>query len=142
MNDSIYRISLDIHEIASQKALCIKKGDTARTIYITLREDGTPYTIAEGCSATFSARKPDGNYIYNACTIKDNTIIYEITLQTAIVLGTVECEVTLYDADEKQITSPRFSLIVDDTVYNGEEIVSSPEANALKDLVDEIEGSP
>ena len=139
MNDSVYRISLDIHEIASQKALCMKKGDTARTIYITLREDGTPYTIADGCTATFSARKPDGNYIYNACTIKDNTIIYGITLQTAIALGTVECEVTLYDADKKQITSPRFSLIVDDTVYNGEEIVSSPEANALKDLVDEIE---
>lgn len=137
MNYSIHRISLDIHKVGSQAVLNVKKGDTARSICITLMENGKPYEIFENCSAVFSAKKPDGNYILNDCIIQDNKLVYNFTPQTAIVAGAMECEVSLYDESGNQITSPRFLIVVDEIVYNGEEIVSSSEANVLKELVEE-----
>lgn len=139
MNDSIYRINLDIHTVGSQVFLPVKRGDTARTILIRLTQGYKSYQIADGCSARFCGKKPDGNYLYNDCTISGGIITYNLTSQTTACEGVVECEIQLFDADEKQITSPRFSLVVDGTVYNGEEIASTPEADALKELTDKFE---
>ena len=131
MNNSIHRISLDIHDTGSQVSISAKKGDTARSLHINLTENGKPYRIAEGCSAVFTGEKSDGNYLFNDCTIKDNVIVYDFTEQTVPVVGQVKCEIVLYDANKEQITSPRFDIFVEDVVYNGEEIISSDEANAL-----------
>ena len=131
MNNSIHRISLDIHETASQFSIYAKKGDTARSLHITLQENGRPYRIAEGCSAVLTAHKPDGNYLVNDGTIEENSIFYTFTDQTAAAVGVVKCEVVLYDSQNNRITSPRFDIVVEDRVYNDEEIISSPEANAL-----------
>lgn len=131
MNNSIHRISLDIHDTASQASINAKKGDTARSIYITLQENGKPYRIAEGCYAVLSGVKPDGNFLFNDCTIKDNIIAYDFTEQTVPAVGQVNCEVILYDANNNRITSPHFVIIVNDVVYNDEEVVSSDEATAL-----------
>ena len=137
MNNSIYRISLDIHDTSSQVSLRVKRGDTARSIYITLTENGKPYKIAEGCSANFEAKKADGNFIHNACRIEGNTIIYDLTAQTTAAVGATECEIALFDEQGEKLTSPCFIMVVEDTVYNGEEIVSTPEADALKVITDE-----
>ena len=137
MNNSNYRITLDVHNTASQVSIPVKRGDTARCIHVTLMENGTPYQIADGCRAVFSGKKPDGNYLYNDCTIDGNTIVYVLTSQTTAVVGTVECEIMLYGVESEQLTSARFSIVVEDTVYNDEVIISSEEANALNALVTE-----
>lgn len=137
MNNSNYRITLDVHNTASQVSIPVKRGDTARCIHVTLMENGTPYQIADGCRAVFSGKKPDENYLYNECTIDGNTIVYVLTSQTTAVVGTVECEIMLYGVESEQLTSARFSIVVEDTVYNDEEIISSEEANALNALVTE-----
>lgn len=135
-----YRISLDMFEVASQTTIKAKKGDTACSIHITLMENGKVYKIDEGCTAFFSAKKPDDKYLFNSetCRIEDNTIIYDFTKQTTPIEGIVECEVVLKKGEDK-LTSPRFNLKVDATVYNGEDIISTPEADALKELTDRAE---
>lgn len=140
MNDSIKRISLDIHKASSGEAVNAKRGDTGRTIHISLVDGGVPYIISEGCYAVFTATKPDGNVVYNACTIENNTIIYEVTEQTAAVEGRVNCEIKLYGSDGKLITSPKFTILVHKTVYSdGDKIESSNEFNALTALVTEAQ---
>lgn len=139
MNNSIHRISLDIHDTGSQVSISAKKRDTARSIYITLTENGKPYRIAESCHAVLTGVKADKNYLFNGCAIKDNVIVYDFTEQTVPVVGQVHCEIILYDTDNKRITSPRFDIVVDEGVYNDEEIVSTPEANALKELIKEAD---
>lgn len=135
-----YRISLDMLEVASQTTIKAKKGDTACSIVMTLTENGKIYHIADGCRAVFSGKKSDGNYLFNGetCRIEDNTIIYDFTEQTVPIEGIVECEVILYK-DNEQLTTPRFNILVGATVYNDEEIVSTPEADALKELIEESE---
>ena len=135
MNDSIKRISLDIHSTGSMETVNVKKGDTARKLIISLVDGGQPYIISEDCSAKFYGKKPDRTVLFNYCTIKDNTIIYNITGDTVAVEGRVNCEIMLIGADGKLITSPKFTINVFGTVYDDNAIESSNEFNALTMLV-------
>ena len=135
MNYSKYRISLNIHDTNSQAMLNIKKADTARKVYFSLTDGGRPYQIAEGCTAVFRAKKPDGTILYNDCTISDNVIEYTLTQQTSASVGIVDCEVTLYGSDSRQITSPRFVFVVEDNLYSDSEIESTDEFTALTSAI-------
>ena len=139
MNASKYRFSLDIHEPHSSVCLNVKRGDTnSRTLLITLSEGGLPYNISPECYAVFTATKPDGNIVFNHCTIEGNLITYVLTPQTVAVEGRLDCEIKLYGADDALITSPCFDIIVRDTAYNeGDEIESEKEVDALTHLVSE-----
>lgn len=135
-----YRVSLDMFEVVKQTTIKAKKGDTACSVYITLTENGKVYNITEGCYAVFSGKKSDGNYLFNSetCRIEGNTIVYDFTSQTTACEGLVECEVILYKGEDR-LTSATFNLMVDATIYNGEEIISTPEADALNELIEEAD---
>lgn len=149
MNYSDYRITLDIHKTVSQASLPVKLGDTAYRLCITLTEDGKPYIISEGSYALFTARKPDGNFICNGCTIENNTIYYELTPQTTAAVGNVACEILLYkivlqkngEVLPVQITSPRFNIFVNKTIYDNDEVVegSEKEVTVLTNLIAEAD---
>lgn len=135
MNYTDYRISLDIFKTASQAVLPVKQGDTAYRLCITITANGSPYRITEGCYALFTAKKPDGNFINNECTIENNVIYYQLTPQTTAAIGVVECEVILYDSNDEQLATPHFNILVDAKAYNGEEIESTNETNILEALI-------
>lgn len=140
MNLAVYNITLDIHKNGSQVFLPMKRGDTGRKIVASLCENGIPYKL-EGCSAVFTAVKPDGKFIYNDCEVdvENNVIIYPVTLQTTAAEGMVNCQFKLIGNDGKVIATPEFGIIVEKTVYNEEPIVeSSEEFAALTSLYAEI----
>ena len=137
MKPSDYKISLDIHELQSQYSLPMKKEDTARVVYITLREGGVPYEIGADCFAVLSGRKPDGTVLENNCVISGNTIIYAITPQTTSASGRVDCEIKLYGVDNSLICSARFSIIVDERAVGDDEVESTSEFSALTNLYTE-----
>ena len=131
-----HKISLDVRSTMSSVFIRMKRGDSSRRILIHLTEKSRPYHIAEDCFSVFTAKKPDGNIIFNECSIDDNTIIYTVTEQTTAAEGKFTAEVKLYGGDGKLITSPSFTIIVEGTVYNeGEEIESTSEYNALTALI-------
>lgn len=136
MTNSYYKISLDIHDHGSHISLKAKKGDTGRLLYINLMDGSKPYVITSECRAVFTAKKADGKKLFNDCSIIGNTICYAFTPQTTSAVGKSECEIKLYGADDKLLTSARFALLVEETVYNeGDEIESEKEATALTKLV-------
>ena len=136
MLESVYKISLDIHEINSQHTLFCKQGDTQRRIVATLIEESELYRISEDCTAAFVAVKPDGKVVFNEARIDGNTILYDFTPQTCNVAGRVMCELRLYGYDNAQITSPGFILnvhpAIDTTV-----VESATEVNVLTGLISE-----
>ena len=139
MNSTVFRISLDIHEVNSQVTLRVKKGDSARQILIALTEGGRPYKISEDCMAVFTAKKPDETILYNGCEIQGNRILYAMTPQTCTVVGAMKCEIRVYGAGGALITSPRFTILVDNTVYSDGDVVdSSSEFTVLTRLLSDM----
>ena len=136
MNYSSYRITLDNYATSSQIVLNAKQGDTGRKIYISLTDGSLPYEIEAGCRAVFTAEKPDENLIYNDCEIDGDVIIYTITKQTTAAVGFVACEIKLYDKDDVLLISPRFGLLVEESVFNDQDISGSGhEFNAVADII-------
>ena len=139
MNDSCFFRILELHSSNTPFSISVKKGDTGRKLVFKFADNSNPYTITDDCYAIFTARKNDGNIIYNQCEIADNAVIYAFTAQTCAASGSVPCEIRLYGADGKLITSPRFLLEVEDTVYSdGDVIESLSEATALSKLLDQV----
>lgn len=142
MNRSVYNITLDLHDIVSQRELYAKRLDNSRSIRITLQEGGKPYEISNDCTAVFTADKPDGTLLYNECRIDGSTIIYDITEETTTAVGRLNCEIKLYGSDGGLIiTSPSFVIRTGDTVYNDGDVVdSTSEFSALTKLVTDATG--
>lgn len=138
MNESFYRITLDIKSIQAQISLPIKQGDTSRGIYISLTDGGKPYIIADKCFAVFKGNKSDGTEVGNNCYIENNRIVYPITEQTVTSPGIVECEVSLYNSAGGLITSPRFTLIVDSRAVGSDKYKSSYEYMVLEEYLSSI----
>lgn len=136
MNYSDYRFTLDVQIHQSQVSIPVTFMDTARKLCIGLTDGRKPYTIAEGCRAVFVAKKPDKKSIINDCIIERNVIIYEFSENTTNAEGIVKCEIRLIDADERVLTSPQFTIVVDKNVVRDEEVaISEDESTTLSRII-------
>lgn len=141
MNYTKYRFNLDMQSHISQISLPVRQRDTGISLYISLTDGGIPYTIKDGCRAVFNAKKADGNPIMNDCVILRNTLIeYELTEQTTICSGVVDCELRLFGTDGQIITSPRFIMVVDERVVHDEDFPLSEGERTIIDgiVADEV----
>ena len=120
MNSSFYRFILDVQSVQSQISLPVSLYDTARTLYISFTDGGKPYAIETGCLAKLTITRPSGSKLHEFCAIEGNASVvypFEQNQYTASEEGIHECEVSLY-RNGKQITSPRFTMVVSDRVVN------------------------
>ena len=125
MNSSIYRFILDLHSTQSQISLPVTLGDTARVFEISFSDGGMPYILETGVLAKLEIKRPTGTYLVAFCAIERNTTIkYDFSQNenTAVVPGVHDCSIILYDAEGKEIGSPRFSMVVSDRVINSDDI--------------------
>lgn len=131
-----YYISLDVCGSVSCVVLNAKRGDCGRTVHIKLRQENRPYEIAPDTLAVLSARKPDGNILYNSCVIREQEILYTLTEQTTAAAGIVECEIKLLGPEGEQLTAASFYLAVEQVVFEGEDIPgSASEYGLLQDFL-------
>lgn len=138
MNYADYKISLDVRSISSNVALECKKRETLIRVYVTLTEGVKPYTIGGNCRPVFTAKKPDGNILFNDCSIEGNFIVYTFTEQTATAAGMMNCEIRLYGEDNGLLVSASFRILVHDAVYDDDDVVESvTEITTLTSLISE-----
>ena len=118
MQYSKYRFTLDLHKTRSQVSIPVLRGDTNIRFLISLTDGGKAYRIEEGCTAHFLGKKPDGTTIFKSCIIEDDyqTVRYDFSDQTTVAVGIVNCEIRIYDATGRLLTTPRFIIVVDDKV--------------------------
>lgn len=135
-----YRITLDLNRHDTQLVLSCKQQDTARSIVITLHENGNPFLLTQGHHAVFIGKKPDGYEIVNDCTIDliNNCIRYDITPQTMKAVGIVRCEIRLFGLLNEEIASPTFNLLVREALLGETDIESSSEYGTLNVLINDV----
>lgn len=126
-----HRLHLEMTSLYSQATVHIKKTDTKNMLVISLSENGNLYKLTENVSAVFVGKKPDGKIVFNYCDIEGDTITYTITAQTSVAVGVVDCELRLYDVNNNLLTSPRFAVVVDEIIYNPDDVQLESENEIL-----------
>ena len=136
MDNVIHRLTMDLAGPDLCPVIEVQRGDSARSLIISLTQGGQPYRIEEGLTAALYGKKPDGNPLFNACTIEQNQIRYDFTPQTANVAGAFDCEIWLVAGDKRELTTPRFTVAVDERMRTDDVIPESePEYTAITEMV-------
>jgi hypothetical protein len=115
-----------MHSAQSQVSIPVMLGDTGRTLRINLSDGSNPYFIADGCLAKISIKRPTETRLEDFCSIENNSIIvypFSQNENTCAAEGIHECDVTLYGSDGSIITSPRFTMVVNERVVRSDDIV-------------------
>jgi hypothetical protein len=119
-----------MHSAQSQVSVPAMLGDTGRTLRINLSDGSNPYTIAVGCLAKITIKRPTGTHLEEFCTIENGTtIVYPFSqnTNTCAVEGIHDCDITLYGTDGNRIASPRFSMVVNERVGEYDDLVVKDE---------------
>lgn len=132
--EAIYSITLDLHSTVSQASLAARQGDTDRELHIMLRESGENYALEKGSYVVLSTVTPKGNDICDYCVINHNVIVYKFTPELVASCGVMDIDVSVYDANDKLITAPVFTLVVTARANVSEKVEKSDSYTALDKL--------
>lgn len=131
-----HRIKLNLMKTGLQGQVNVKKADTdSRKVCIYLSYAAKPFDLNDVVSAVLRAEKPDGKVMFNNCTVCEDRLEYIITTQTIASIGTVTCEITLTSGSGQVLVTPRFEIIVSETIYSDSEIESTDEYTALTETL-------
>lgn len=135
----IKEITVDLSGEMFFHYIAATQGDTARMVKITIISNNQPYTPEGGAKAILRAKKPDGNSVFNDAIVNtDGTITAELTEQITAAVGNVRCEISLYGADEKVLSTVPFIVKVTPASLNPG-ITSSDEFGALASALAEVQ---
>lgn len=138
-----YRISLDTHKTGIQRTLQgFETGDNmSRRITINLMAGGNSFELPlESVTAMMYVTAPDAEGpSINACTIEDNTIIYDVLPTDIAVEGMVEMQVKLIEGDmdgaRKVLLAPKFVLEVTESIADDGSAEKTTTFTALEDAL-------
>lgn len=139
MQKVVHRLRLDLERPGIQAVSYMRKGDTlSRRMVLSLYEQGKPYRIEDGVTARIRGKKSDGTILYNDCFVQDNCIVVDVTTQMLAALGEVECELNLYGTSNALLTTPRFSIVVEDVLLSDGQLESQNEFTAMTKATEEM----
>lgn len=141
MQEIRHQFALDIKRDGIQKIVHMRQGDIqSQRIVVQFFSGALAYDMAGVASATLRAKKPDGNILFNSCTVTDLGVEYLVTSQTIAAVGDVECLITFYGLSGEVLGTPRFLIEVEEKIYADSEVESTNEFTALQTaMVDKAE---
>ena len=140
-----YRKTLDAHKTGVQFTLQgFETADNmARTIEINLMANGDTVDLpTEKVVATMYVKSPSGVVSVNECTIRDNTIVYDVL--PIVEAGITEMQLKLIETSPLGATSilatPRFAVEVSESGTNEEDATQSATFTALENALAKAQG--
>lgn len=145
--NAITEIAVDLLRPGMPVIVHAKQNDSAtRYLYVTLTQNGAPYEIPAGTIGTMRVRKPDGTACFydstetaQAVSISGNVVQCLLVDQALTAAGKAECEVNLYNSEGEKLTSFTFALLIQASVLDDAEIVSSSYYNILTQKIAEAQ---
>ncbi len=142
MEQITYRITLDVHKTGIQRTLqgFVNGDNKSRRISVNLTAKSDTYEIPfDHVTALMYVMRPaDSEPSINACTIEDNTIIYDVLPNDMALEGITEMQIKLIEGDvngvRKVLHSPKFAIEITEGT-NDEGAVESTSFTALEQAV-------
>lgn len=128
MNNSVFRINLDLNRHQSQVSLPVFLGDKSREIRANICYGSQPYIIEDGCLAMIAIKRPGGTRLEDFCPIEDkSTVVYAFSENTAAEPGVHDCDIKIIGADGGIIGTARFVMVVSERAVPSDDIVVTAE---------------
>lgn len=136
MNKINYRITLDAHKSGVQKTLHgFFAGDVlSRRIAISLVGGSTPCEYDEITAAIMYVTKPNGVTNYNACTVEENTIFYDVLQADIDTAGIVTMQFKVMSG-ESVLYAPEFAIEVQAAKNSDTQATTTPTYTALEEAL-------
>ncbi len=133
MDKVCHRITLDTQKGGVQKVLHgFFSGDIlSRRIAITLVAGSVSCKLGEGITAIMYVTKENGVTNYNACTVTDNIVYYDVLQEDIDVAGITEMQLKII-AGEMVLYSPSFSVEVQESKVSDTKATTTPVYTALE----------
>ena len=130
MDRIIRHISLDFQRQTSVRVVFANQHDFNSQIFlITLYNDGVEFPLPKEVLAVMNILRPDGESAEYICEIQnDGKAKYTLGPWPLLVPGEARFSLSLYDGEEKKLTTGSFIVDIAPIPYTGEEIEEDSEA--------------
>lgn len=139
-NDSIDNLRLDLNKKSVRGVIYVRSGDTrARTIHITLTNNGTVVDLADAVICELLILKPDGGMNDQTMVRYGNELQYTFRTADINVPGECKCQVMVTFSDSAVVTSSEFSVMVYQKEVDQELEKSTNEYTAITEILVEVQ---
>lgn len=137
-------VNVDMTSWSQRIMYAMQYDNMTRYAKVALFEEGVVWNVPDGVDGVFVGSKPDGTYfVYDeidgeqAVTWSDNVVAVALHEQVLAVAGNVVCEVRFYNSDGKRLTTFPFTIVVQKSAVNDDEVTSSSYFNVLTEQIGE-----
>lgn len=140
MKEIIKTVTADFARRGSARLIFARQDDSnTRRINIILTDGGKVYYVPQNCVAIVNILRPDGkSAAYSAEINEDGSVSFLLGVWALEVVGEVKCSVSIFEGDEKKLTSADFLLDVETSLYSGDDISNDSNYSLLVDLMSDI----
>jgi hypothetical protein len=106
-------------------------------LLISFSDGAKPYILADKSTAMLSIIRPTGTSVQEYCEVEEGgaCVIYNFSQYTCAVNGLHKCQLVLYNAEGKQIASPKFSIDAAPRLVDGSDVVIPDEDITALDAI-------
>ena len=104
----------------------VSQYDKGQTWLIDVTENGIPFTIPSGTSATVQGTKPDNTGFQYSGTADGTQVEFTLQEQMTVLAGEYDCELVLVNGND-QVATINFTLVVEPAALDNETIISETE---------------
>lgn len=128
---------LDINEPTQYFYMRVKQGDKFPIkLVLTLVNGSGIYIIPPLAFVNIRMIKPDGKIINNGCVVENNNVVIDFNEQMLIKEGLASAEINIVDHEsDTTITTPKFKIIIDKSIFSDVEITSESEFGVLREAL-------
>lgn len=138
-NDSIDNFRLELNKPSLRGSFYVRKGDTrARTIHVTITDNGKVKDLSDAIFAEILIKKDDGTQNDQAMVRDGNELQYTLRTQDINVKGECLCWIMVTFSDGAVLTTPTFSIWVSDVEVDQNLEKSTNEYTALSQIIVDV----
>ncbi len=141
MKEVTRRIALDLTRKNNTRVSFASQADFgSREFIISLLDDGVPYPVDKSLTATVNVCRPDGtSTAYMAEITDDGCVRYVAGLWALRIPGDTRFSVSLYDGDDRKLTTSYFTVNVEAGLHLGTDILEGDATHtAFTDMMNTV----
>ena len=130
-------ISVDVAQINVFQAIVAKQNDSkSRYLEVTLTNEGVPLAITPTSTVTINALREDGKSKSFSGTVNNSgTVVVPLTNWMLELDGNVKCDITVFDTENRKLTTTLFTIAVEESANSGTEISEDANYDLLTQLL-------